>query len=155
LTEFLATDEGKLSKAEWDAMPEDEKDMYREEIEALREGRQATVRQNPQATLVDVNHTFKAMDNEVCSYSDACVARADFAKWTAIENRTGGEGIYFFVRPNLDQVHAPKVHYTPAVENFFKDTFNVDPEELALRMESYLVRGRRLSSNGSPSACRD
>jgi hypothetical protein len=149
LPEFLQTDEGKAVKAEWDSMPEDEKEMYREEIETLRNKRQTTVRHNPQATLVDINHTFKAMENEVRYIILCFYPRLMLAKWAAIENRTGGAGIYVFVRQGLDQVHAPKVHYTPTVENFFKDAFNVDPEELALRMESYLVGGPCLSSNCS------
>jgi hypothetical protein len=63
-------------------------------------------------------------------------------QWTAIENRTGGEGMYFFVRKSLEQYHAPKIHYTPAIEKFFKEVMDVEPEELALRLESYLVSGR-------------
>ncbi|KAG2142140.1 hypothetical protein BD769DRAFT_1319553, partial [Suillus cothurnatus] len=78
---------------------------------------------NPKALQKDVNATFNVMQTE----------------WTAIQARTGIEGIYLVVHGDVEQYHEPKLFYMPKVASFIKDVLGMEPKRFALKLESWVV----------------
>jgi hypothetical protein len=60
-------------------------------------------------------------------------------QWTAIQARTGIEGIYLVVRGDVEQYHEPKLFYTPKVASFIKDVLGMELKRFALKLESWVV----------------
>jgi hypothetical protein len=128
-------------------MPDDAKDKFKDELTALREDRQSIVRANPRGASTDVQNTFKHMKAQVREITKSLSTQTlIISQWTAVEHRTGGEGFYIFVRKGLDQYYAPQMHYSPGVEQFLRETLDVEPEEFGLRLESFLVGGGEFRS---------
>jgi hypothetical protein len=60
-------------------------------------------------------------------------------QWTAIQARTGIEGIYLVVRGDVEQYHEPKLFYMPKVASFIKDVLGMEPKGFTLKLESWVV----------------
>ncbi|KAG2044042.1 hypothetical protein BDR03DRAFT_1087427 [Suillus americanus] len=99
------------------------KDRLWDNVETLRQSRIKVTRANPKALQKDVNATFNAMQTE----------------WTAIQARTGIEGIYLVVRGDVEQYHEPKLFYMPKVASFIKDVLGMEPKHFVLKLESWVV----------------
>ncbi|KIK33234.1 hypothetical protein CY34DRAFT_18499 [Suillus luteus UH-Slu-Lm8-n1] len=123
-----------------------DKNRLRDSVETLRQSRIKVARANPKALQKDVNATFNAMQTE----------------WTAIQARTGIEGIYLVVRGDVEQYHEPKLFYTPKIASFIKDVLGMEPKRFALKLESWVVGdfdntasiSQRLSLTKLVSLCR-
>ena len=66
LKDYLASEDGKRAKVEWDNMPEEEKEMYYEDIKKLHQEKRAVVHINPQTIAANMNNTFVNITAQVC-----------------------------------------------------------------------------------------
>jgi hypothetical protein len=110
---------------------------------ASRAAKQKVIRSNPKALQADVNTTFDVMENEVwlslphLTASFLIVA----SQWTTIVQRTGIEGFYLAVRNSVHQYHEPKLFMSDKAEQFIKNVLAMEPKDLALRFEAWVMSG--------------
>jgi hypothetical protein len=55
--------------------------------------------------------------------------------------RTGAEGFYIAVRGDVCEYHAPKVFMSNKALQFTKTVLKMEPKDLALKFESWVVSG--------------
>ncbi|KAH7907298.1 hypothetical protein BJ138DRAFT_964503, partial [Hygrophoropsis aurantiaca] len=85
-------------------------------------------RTNPKALRHDVNASFASMDREVLIF-----------QWKALCARTGTEGFYVVVRGSVEDFAEPKLFFTEKAEKFAKAVLDIEPRNLAMKLESWVV----------------
>jgi hypothetical protein len=62
-------------------------------------------------------------------------------QWTAIMTRTGVEGFYLAVRGSVEDYTEPKIFFSGKVLRFVKEVLQLEPQQLALKLEAWCVSG--------------
>ncbi|KAG0695486.1 hypothetical protein DFH29DRAFT_880018 [Suillus ampliporus] len=124
LMEFIAQNKTELLHA-YSKLTFAQKQVYKGQILKARENKQQTTQANPKAVQHDMNASMASMDRE----------------WMALCARTGTEGFYIAVRGGIEDLSEPKIFFTQKVEKFIEDILHMEPQHLALKLESYVISG--------------
>ncbi|KAF8447616.1 hypothetical protein L210DRAFT_3335128, partial [Boletus edulis BED1] len=155
LTKYIAENKTGLL-ASYNALSPAQHQEYVKDTQAARETKQQIVRANPKAISNTVASAFANMDHEVgfSFFFEQGVT------WTSLCVKTGIEGFYIAVRGSVDDLSPPKIFFSPKAERFVKAVLNVEPNQLALRLESWVISdmpaatNRQRSLNKLISECR-
>ncbi|KAI0751730.1 hypothetical protein C8Q80DRAFT_1075256, partial [Daedaleopsis nitida] len=107
------------------------------ELKTIRANRVKIICTNPMAIKKDADTTFDKMVDEVCCL---LVIHSHTSIWSAICNRLGIQGMYMAVRSSTEQFNEPKIFFTQAASNFFCDILKLEPRDVALKFEAYVVQ---------------
>ena len=56
-------------------------------------------------------------------------------------SRTGVQGFYIAVRSSIEDYNEPKVYFSDKAISFVKNVLKMEPQHLALKLESWVVSG--------------
>ncbi|KAH7917654.1 hypothetical protein BV22DRAFT_1135233 [Leucogyrophana mollusca] len=132
LTQFITNNRDKLLRAYAKLTPADKR-VLELDVLAARQAKLKATRANPKALRHDVNATFTSMDRE----------------WRASCARTGAEGFYIAVRGSIEDFAEPKIFFTEKAEKFAKAVLDLEPRNLALKLESWVISGLNVPSTSN------
>jgi hypothetical protein len=96
---------------------------------------------NPKAVNQAITAVFSRMDQEVWLSFLMLSMLTGNSQWMALCTKTGMEGFFIAVRGTVKDHTEPKVFFTEKADKFVCIVLDIEPQCLALRLESWVVSG--------------